>query len=102
MKTIILILVLGVCFTIGYNTYNSENQNTIFNRRRLALKDVKEYNHFCGKLIYGFAIAATIALFMMLFGVSWVRLAGWVLLVIASVTLVKYYNKKEITFLRGH
>ena len=95
MDIILLIFVMGTCFTQGYNAYNCEKQNKVFNKRNLPLKDVKEYNHFCGKLIYGFGIAASLTMLLMV-------IVGCVLLLIEAFALVKYYSKKEITFLNGH
>ena len=102
MEAIILIVVMGICFTQGYNAYNCEKQNKVFNKRNLPLKDVKEYNHFCGKLIYGFGIAASLTMILMMSGNGWMGLIGCVLLIAESILLVKYYSKKEITFLNGH
>ena len=102
MDIILLIFVMGTCFTQGYNAYNCEKQNKVFNKRNLPLKDVKEYNHFCGKLIYGFGIAASLTMLLMVTGDGWMSIVGCVLLLIEAFALVKYYSKKEITFLNGH
>ena len=74
----------------------------MFNKRNLPLKDVKEYNHFCGKLIYGFGVAASLTMLMTMLGIGWMRIAGCVLLIIEAFMLLKYYGKKEITFLQGY
>lgn len=102
MEFILLIFVMGTCFTQGYNAYNCEKQNKVFNKRNLPLKDVKEYNHFCGKLIYGFGVAASLTMLMTMLGIGWMRIAGCVLLIIEAFMLLKYYGKKEITFLQGY
>lgn len=102
MDIILVIVVIGICFTQGYNAYTCEKQNKVFNKRNLPLKDVKEYNHFCGKLIYAFGIVASLTMILMLSGNAWMSLAACVLLIIESIVLVKYYAKKEITFLNGH
>lgn len=102
MDVILLVVVMGICFTQGYNAYNCEKQNKVFNKRNLPLKDVKEYNHFCGKLIYGFGIVATLTMMLMLSGNAWLSLLGCVLLLIEAFLLMKIYSKKEIEFLRGH
>lgn len=102
MEFILLIFVMGTCFTQGYNAYNCEKQNKVFNKRNLPLKDVKAYNHFCGKLIYGFGVAASLTMLMTMLGIGWMRIAGCVLLIIEAFILLKYYGKKEITFLQGY
>ena len=102
MDIILLVFVMGTCFTQGYNAYNCEKQNKVFNKRNLPLKDVKAYNHFCGKLIYGFGIVASLTMLLMISGNGWVSIAACVLLIVEAVVLVKYYSKKEITFLNGH
>ena len=102
MEFILLIFVMGTCFTQGYNAYTCEKQNKVFNKRNLPLKDVKAYNHFCGKLIYGFGIAASLTMLLTMIGISWLRIAGCVLLIIEAFILLKYYSKKEITFLQGY
>lgn len=102
MDMILVIVVVGICFTQGYNAYTCEKQNKVFNKRNLPLKDVKEYNHFCGKLIYAFGIAASLTMFLMVLGNAWLSLAGCILMILEAYGLVKYYSKKEITFLNGH
>ena len=102
MNIIIMIILVGICFNQGYNAYNCEHQNKVFNKSNLPLKDVKEYNHFCGKLMYGFGLTIAVTMFLMVSGNSWVSLVGCVLVIIESVVMIKYYRKKEITFLNGH
>ncbi len=99
MDIILVIVVMGVCFTQGYNAYNCEKQNKVFNKRNLPLKDVKEYNHFCGKLIYAFGVIASLTMFFTSGIGGWL---GCILLLVESFAMVKYYSKKEITFLVGH
>ncbi len=102
MDVIILVFVIGVCFTQGYNAYNCDKQNKVFNKRNLPLKDVKEYNHFCGKLIYGFGIVAALTMILIVSDNAWGSLAGCILLIIEAVVIMKIYNKNEIKFLRGY
>jgi len=64
------------------------------------LKDVKEYNHFCGKLIYAFGVAAMITFGLMLIFSGWVSLICTILLIAEAYVMVKIYAKKEITFFR--
>lgn len=100
MDLIIYIFVVGMCFTQGYNAYNCEKQTKVFNKRELPLKDVKEYNHFCGKIIYGFGVAAGITFGLMIVFSGWISIIFTVLLVVEAYILVKIYSKNEIKFIR--
>ena len=99
MGVILVMVVIAVCFTQGYNAYHCEKQNKVFNKRNLPLKDVKAYNQFCGKLIYVFGFIASLTMIMTSGIGGWV---GCILLLLESFAMVKYYSKKEITFLVGH
>ena len=102
MDIILMIFVMGVCFAQGYNAYNCEKQNKVFNKRNLPLKDVKAYNHFCGKLLYGFGVVASLTMLLMIVSDGWMKIVPGALMILESMVLVKYYSKKEITFLNGH
>lgn len=99
MGVILVMVVIAVCFVQGYNAYHCETQNKVFNKRNLPLKDVKAYNQFCGKLIYVFGFIASLTMIMTSGIGGWV---GCILLLLESFAMVKYYSKKEITFLVGH
>ena len=99
MGVFLVMLVIAVCFVQGYNAYHCETQNKVFNKRNLPLKDVKAYNQFCGKLIYVFGFIASLTMIMTSGIGGWV---GCILLLLESFAMVKYYSKKEITFLVGH
>ena len=99
MGVILVMVVIAVCFVQGYNAYHCETQNKVFNKRNLPLKDVKAYNQFCGKLIYVFGFIASLTMIMTSDIGGWV---GCILLLLESFAMVKYYSKKEITFLVGH
>ncbi len=100
LELIFIIFVGGYCFNLGHKTYNEEKQNKVFCKRNLPLKDVKEYNHFCGKLIMGFAFAALFTMALMIAFQGWMSIVSCVLLIVESIAVVKIYAKKEITFLR--
>jgi len=102
MDLIIYIFVIGMCFTQGYNAYTSEKQTKVFNKRELPLKDVKEYNHFCGKLIYGFGVAAMITFGLMMIFSGWVSIICTVLLIAEAYILVKIYSKNEMKYIRQY
>ena len=100
MDIIIFVFVGGICFSQGYNAYNCEKQTHVFNKRNLPLKDVKEYNHFCGKLIYGFTVAALLTFVLMWSIPTWGGLIGTVLLIVEAFVLVKIYAKNELKYIR--
>ena len=102
MDLILLIFIMGVCFTQGFNAYTCEKQNKVFTKRNLPLKDVKAYNHFCGKLLYGFGIVLSLTMLLMIVSSGWIKIVPGALMILESMVLVKYYSKKEITFLIGH
>ena len=103
MDLIIYVFAVGLCFTQGYNAYTSEKQTKVFNKRELPLKDVKEYNHFCGKLIYGFGVAAMITFGMMvMFSGAIFSIIGPILLIIEAYILIKVYSKNEIKYIRQY
>jgi len=103
MDIIIYVFAVGLCFTQGYNAYTCEKQTKIFNKRDLPLKDVKEYNHFCGKLIYGFGFAAMITFGMMVISSSAIiAILGPILLIAEAVALIKIYSKNEIKYIRQY
>lgn len=102
MDLIIYIFVIGMCFTQGYNAYTCEKQTKVFNKRELPLKDVKEYNHFCGKLIYGFGVAAMITFGLMMIFSGWVSIICTVLLIVEAYILVKIYSKNEMKYIRQY
>ena len=102
MDAIILGIIMAICFIQGHNAYNSETQTKLFNKRNLPLKDVKAYNQFCGKLIYAFGVMATLTVMLMTSGSAIASMAGCILLIVEALVMVKYYSKKEITFLRGY
>lgn len=100
MDFIMFLIIGGVCFTQGYNAYNCEEQTKVFTKIKLPLKDVKEYNHFCGKLIYGYGIVALFLFFMMMVTTGWVDLIWIVLFLAEAYAMVKIYSKNELKFIR--
>ena len=100
MDIILFVVVGGICFYQGYNAYTCEKQNHVFNKRNLPLKDVTEYNHFCGKLIYGFGVIAMITFALMSITSGWVSIIIGVLLLVECYVLLRIYTKNEIKFIR--
>lgn len=93
---LILLVIIGVmCIGQGVRAYSSEEQNRIFTRYPIKVKDVKEYNKFCGALMIGFGIAAEITLFIML-NTTGILSTLLTLAVIAEAFIVLFiYRKKE-------
>jgi len=98
MATILLVFVGGICFVQGYNAYNCEKQTKVFNKRNLPLKDVKAYNQFCGKLIYGFGIVAVLTLALVPLIPVVGSLLSTILILVEAYFLTKIYSKNEIKF----
>lgn len=98
MDVFFYVLIGGICFVQGYNAYTCEKQTKLFNKRNLPLKDVKEYNHFCGKLVYGFGVAAVLTMIL----VPLIPYVGSILctvvLIIEAYALTKIYSKNELKF----
>lgn len=85
MDIVIFAFIVCICFGQGAKVYNSEEQNKIFSRYPIRVKDVKQYNHQCGMLIMGFGfVAAATFLVMMLF-------EGWISLLLMGVIIVEAF-----------
>lgn len=67
MDVILLVFIGTMCLMLGVRVFCAEEQNKIFNKRNLPLKNVKAYNHFCGGLIIGFGVIAEITMYFMVF-----------------------------------
>ncbi len=102
MDVIFFMIIGGVCFVQGYNAYTCKEQTKVFNKINLPLKDVQEYNHFCGKLIYGFGIGALLIYTVMVFTPGWGDLVCAALLVLEAYALVKLYSKNEKKFIKQY
>lgn len=97
---IILFLVIGIiCFYQGHNAYTCEKQNHIFNKRNLPLKDVKEYNHFCGKLIYVFGVVAMFTFAGIAITDGWVSFIFMALILVEGYVMLRIYSKNEMKFI---
>jgi len=102
MDIILFVVVGGICFYQGYTAYTSEKQNHIFTKLNLPLKDVKEYNHFCGKLIYGFGIVAMITFAVIASTDGLISILCMLLLLLEAYVLLRIYSKNEIKFIKNN
>ncbi len=65
MDTMIMVFVGVMCLMLGMRVFAAEEQNKIFVKYPLKVKDVKKYNQACGALIIGFGIVAELTLMLM-------------------------------------
>lgn len=96
----LMYVVVGIiCLTLGVRVYHSPDQNKIFTKLNLRLKNPTKYNHVCGILIVAFGIAAAATMFFgsFLTGVaSALCTLGVVLEAALTVSLYRYFEKKFI------
>lgn len=71
METIVFVFVGVMCLLLGVKTFSDEQQNKVFVRYPVPVKDVKKYNHFCGVLIIGFGIVAELTMYCMIVTDGW-------------------------------
>lgn len=95
MESIIFIIGVLMCFWVGIKAYHNEEQNKVFCKFDMRLKDVTKYNHFCGSLVMGFgAVAGATMIAASMIESTWGKLI--VLLIIPeSIILMKIYRKGE-------
>lgn len=93
MDFFIIVLVGMMCMYVGVKILSSEEQNKVFNKYHLEVKDVKKYNQFCGWLAIGFGVAATLTLYIGSLINSWVS-SLFTLALIGEAALVLYIYRK--------
>ena len=60
----VLYVAIGfICIMAGMRVFCAEEQNRVFNKQKLKLKDVKAYNRACAMLIWGFCVVAEITVY---------------------------------------
>ena len=95
MDAILLLFVTVLCFWVGIKSYYKEDQCKIFQKWPLRLKDVKQYNHFCGILIMAFGAVAVITMLVC----SYIGgIVGDILILVIipeALVLMKIYRKGE-------
>lgn len=97
---IIIFLVVGyLCISQGIKTYYMKEQNKVFSKYPLRVKDVKAYNQFCGKLMIGFGLVAEITLVGMLVTEGWISIVIGLCIIVESYILIKIYRKYEKNFI---
>ena len=100
MDVILLAFVAVMCFSTGAKILSSEERNKVFNKFPIQVEDVKKYNKFCAKLVFGFGVVAVLTMFFTyLFG-GWVSLVGTLLLIVEAYVTMKIYNKGEKKMLK--
>lgn len=97
MDTMIMVFVGVMCLMLGMRVYNAEEQNKIFTKYPIKVKDVKKYNHACGALIIVFGVVAEITLFLMVCSegiMSTVYTAGIIVEAILVMVVYRQIEKK--------
>lgn len=96
----VLYVAIGfICIMAGMRVFMDEEQTKVFNKRKLPLKDVKQYNHACGVLIWGFGAVAEVTCYVCLTNEGlWANLMPLYILVEAVVLMKLYFQveKKNI------
>ena len=94
-----LLILFGVlCIGIGIWVYGSEKQNKIFSKYPIVVRDVREYNRFCGKLLIVFGIVAELTMLAMVFTRGIVSLVFVVILLAEAIVATRIYVKNEKKF----
>ena len=97
MDLILLLFIGGTCAYVGAKILSSDERNKVFT---IQVEDVKKYNKFCAKLVFGFGAVAVLTMFFTyLFG-GWVSLVGTLLLIVEAYITMKIYNKGEKKMLK--
>ncbi len=99
MDTIIFMFIGILCLSLGIRVYISEEPNTIFNKFKIQVTDVKKYNHACGVLIIGFGVAAEITLLLSMIAIWWVRLILTAAIIAEAFAVMKIYKKIETKYM---
>ncbi len=100
MDMILLVFVGAMCLWVGMKILNSEERNTVFNKRPIEVVDVKKYNKFCGWLVIGFGVAAEVTIYFMCSVEGWISGIFTILLIAEALLVVVIYNKVEFKMLK--
>lgn len=100
MEILLFFLICGMSFSQGFKAYTAEEQTNVFNKRKLPIEDVKAYNKFCAKLLYGYGIVAGVTAAFMMVSSGWWSTIFTILIIVEALVLVRIYSKNEIKFLR--
>lgn len=96
----VLFVAIGfICVMAGMRVFCAEEQNKVFNKKKLPLKDVKAYNHACGMLIWGFCVVTEIICYLCVNSEGiWANLMPLYIIVEAVVLMQIYFQieKKSI------
>ncbi len=101
---ILVVLVALLCVYYGVKILISEERTTVFNKRPIEVKDVKEYNKACAWLIIGFGVAADLSLLLMSWFDDniWVKLVLFVSLLVEAYLMTFVYSKIEKKFIKQY
>ena len=95
MDIILFVFIGMMCLMLGMRVFNAEEQNKVFNKRKLPLKDVKKYNHLCGALIIGFGVVAEITIYFMVLSEGIVSGLFTLAIVVEAVLTMVIYSRIE-------
>lgn len=98
MEIILLVFVGVICIGQGVRVCQAEKTNKVFCKYPLVVKDVKEYNRFCGSLMIGFGIVAELTLLGVFCTRGLISLLLCFLLLLEAFVVMKIYNKNEKRF----
>lgn len=92
----VLFVAIGfICIMAGMRVFYAEEQNKVFNKQKLPLKDVKAYNHACGMLIWGFCVVAEVTCYFCVNNEGvWASLMP-LYIIVEAVVLMKIYARIE-------
>lgn len=96
METILFVFVGFMCMFLGVKTYSSEEQNKVFAKYPVPVKDIKKYNHACAFLIIGFGAVAEFTLYMMTVTdgiVSILFMVGIIIEAFAATSIYRHIEK---------
>ena len=101
---IITVFVAIVCIYTAAKIMSVDERTTVFNKKKIQVKDVKKYNKACAGLVLGFGVAAEIPLVVMgWFGAKiWLSVAMVVLLIVEAVVVTKIYAKIEKNLIKQY
>ena len=92
---VLCVVIAFICIMAGMKVFMEEEQNKIFNKRNLSLKDVKAYTHACGILIWGFGAAAVVTCYFCITSEGLLANLLPLYIMIEAVVLMKIYFEIE-------
>ena len=92
METMLFVFIGVMCLMLGVRVFWAEEQNKVFTKQRLQLKDVKEYNRLCGALIIGFGVAADITIYFMVSSEGLLSMLFTLVIIVEAILTMVIYS----------